>query len=372
LVKRGDEFLVLADKPLVYGGVGQDVLHCTESVRGSATLDGGRARFFFYRPTPPGYAPHWMHTDNLCRARRCAAVFWTEDGFTWNRRFALSPDEYDADATVFYSMRALIPRGSELHAGPVPPSSRRGYHGNCELRKSPVYLGSVLHYELATGKLWPELTWSRDLVRWRRFEKERLPLIATGAPGSYCGGWARDQHDQAYQFGDEWWFPYNASHCLHYTSFVWLFNGDRALFKRRFPNYLRDRGLKSWEEAYNLKESHWTFPAIARCKAGRVACAEPEDGTGAMTSAPMIAGGDRIVLNGRTAAGGRIRVEVLDEQGRALPGYAIADCVPFTGDEVAHPAQWSSGAREGFANRPVRVRIELERARLYTLRFQRI
>lgn len=370
LVKRGDEFLVLSDRPLVYGGVGQDLLHCTESVRGSATLDGGRARFFYYRPTPPGYAPHWMHTDNLCRGRRCAAVFWTEDGFNWNRRFVLGPDEFDDDATVFYSMRALIPRGSELHAGPIPADSRRGYHGENEVRGSPMYLGSVLHYDLVTGKLWPELTWSRDLVRWKRFNKERAPLIATGEPGSYCGGWCRDQHDISYQFGDEWWFPYSASHCLHYTSFVWLFDGDMALFKKRFPNYLRDRGLKSWEEAYTLKESHWTFPAVARCKAGRVAYAEPADGAGGMTSVPMVAGGDAIALNAEVAPGGRIRVEVQDEQGHALPGYGRADCVPVTGDGISQRVAWRSGSREGIEGRSVRVRVELERAKLFAFRFQ--
>ena len=83
----------------------------------------------------------------------------------------------------------------------------------------------------------------------------------------------------------------------------------------------------------------------------------------------MIAGGDGILLNGAVAPTGRIRVEVQNEQGRALPGYGVEDCVPFTGDEVAHAVAWTSGSRERIAGRPVRVQVELDRARLYTFRF---
>ena len=40
------------------------------------------------------------------------------------------------------------------------------------------------------------------------------------------------------------------------------------------------------------------------------------------------------------AAAEALRVEVLDENNRVIPGYAIADALPFRGDSCATPIHW--------------------------------
>jgi hypothetical protein len=46
---------------------------------------------------------------------------------------------------------------------------------------------------------------------------------------------------------------------------------------------------------------------------------------GTMMTKPIRFSGDKLVLNYWTSAGGSIRVELLDESGKPLPGYAAGD-----------------------------------------------
>ena len=137
MFERDGDYYLLGRDAAYWGGVGQDLWHATESVRGHANLDGSKALFYFYRPTPPGYPPHWAPSDNLCRSRRCIAVLWTTDGLTWNRRFAVSPDEFDVDGTVYYSMRVIGPIGSDLT---TPDTFKRATYGQSALAPAPMYL----------------------------------------------------------------------------------------------------------------------------------------------------------------------------------------------------------------------------------------
>lgn len=80
--------------------------------------------------------------------------------------------------------------------------------------------------------------------------------------------------------------------------------------------------------------------------------------------------GDRLFLNAGTSAGGRLRVEVMDAEGRALAGYALGDCRPLVGDTLEHEVVWKAGADlKPLRGRPVRLRFELLEADLYSLHF---
>jgi len=366
MIERDGDYYLLTREPVVYAGMGQDLRHATETVRGHANLDRSKGLFYFYRPTPPGYPPHWAPSDNLCRGRRCIAVLWTTDGLTWNRRFALSPDEFDVDGTVYYAMNVIGPIGSDLV---LPHTFKRDLYAQSALAPGPMVLGTVLHYELWSGRMWPELVWSRDLVHWERFNKERRPFIELGEPGSYRGGWIRGQEGQAFQFGDEWWFSYSASSSLHYMSKAAAFQGDLDRFKKRFPNYRKMGGFQSWEQAFQQRANYHAAPAIARCKVGRVAHAEPANGKGRLISKVLQAAGDRLVINAAVAPGGSVAVAVTDAANHDLPGYGLADCVTFTGDDTAHSMAWRSSARQSLEGRPIRLHFELDRANLYTFRF---
>jgi hypothetical protein len=84
------------------------------------------------------------------------------------------------------------------------------------------------------------------------------------------------------------------------------------------------------------------------------------------------------------ARGGSIRVEIMDPFDRVLPGYGVADCVPFSGDEVCHQVRWkgdsgsagSTASGQGLESKMVaqsrgilKVRVYLENAKLFALYF---
>ena len=65
------------------------------------------------------------------------------------------------------------------------------------------------------------------------------------------------------------------------------------------------------------------------------------------------------------------RVEVQDEGGNPLPGFASADGVETIGNEIERPVRWKSGTDvSALAGRPVRLRFVMRDARLYAFRFR--
>ena len=77
-----------------------------------------------------------------------------------------------------------------------------------------------------------------------------------------------------------------------------------------------------------------------------------------------------MTLNFATAAAGTIRVELQTPEGTPLPGHALADCDELFGDTIDRTVTWHDQADLGaYAGRPVRLRITLHRADLYSLKF---
>ena len=54
-----------------------------------------------------------------------------------------------------------------------------------------------------------------------------------------------------------------------------------------------------------------------------------------------------------------------------LPGFDYADCVPFTGDSVAHEITWQAQSIASLAGQVIRLEFLLTRADLYTFRATR-
>jgi hypothetical protein len=82
--------------------------------------------------------------------------------------------------------------------------------------------------------------------------------------------------------------------------------------------------------------------------------------------------GDRLTLNFATSAAGGIRVELQDEHGKPIPGYALEDCREIIGNEIARDVSWKRGPEvSALAGRVVRLRIVMRDADLYALQFHR-
>jgi len=90
---------------------------------------------------------------------------------------------------------------------------------------------------------------------------------------------------------------------------------------------------------------------------------------GVACTQPLVFSGSQLVLNYETSAAGHLRVEIRDESGSAIPGYAMEDCTMLVGDEIERSVSW--GANTGLAalaGRPVRVAFELKDADVFSMR----
>lgn len=92
---------------------------------------------------------------------------------------------------------------------------------------------------------------------------------------------------------------------------------------------------------------------------------------GEVLSKPLIFSGKKLTLNFSSSAAGSIRVELLDAEGKPLPGYALADCDEVFGDSLERTVTWKGKPDIGqFAGQSVRLRFAMKDADLYALRFQ--
>lgn len=80
--------------------------------------------------------------------------------------------------------------------------------------------------------------------------------------------------------------------------------------------------------------------------------------------------GDRLLLNFSTSAAGSIRIEIQDEGGRPIPGFALAESPEIYGDSIEQPAPWKDDAAlRKLSGWSVRLRFVLKDADLYAFRF---
>jgi hypothetical protein len=134
-----------------------------------------------------------------------------------------------------------------------------------------------------------------------------------------------------------------------------------------------DGGAPSELSFYGV-ESYWTGKSCTLRRYtlrldGFVSVYAPMKG-GELLTRPLRFTGEALELNFSTSAAGSVRVEIQDEAGRALPGYALEDCSVIYGDAHARKVTWKQGASvAALQGRPVRLRFALQDADLYALRF---
>ena len=91
---------------------------------------------------------------------------------------------------------------------------------------------------------------------------------------------------------------------------------------------------------------------------------------GQMVTKPITFSGRQLLINYATSAAGGIRVEIQDEAGRALPGFALSECQEIIGDEIERLVSWQCGSDvSALAGRNVRLRFVMRDADLHSIRF---
>src|SRR5206468_3684922 len=96
-------------------------------------------------------------------------------------------------------------------------------------------------------------------------------------------------------------------------------------------------------------------------------------GGGEMVTKPLRFTGRVLEINYSTSAAGSIRVEIQDAQGKAIPGFSLAECSEIIGDEIAGVVSWKGGSDlAGLAGQTIRLRFVMKDADLFSLRFLRL
>ncbi len=126
-------------------------------------------------------------------------------------------------------------------------------------------------------------------------------------------------------------------------------------------------------DVYQTKPDMRMFRGGALCRAswemGRFFGLVNADGDGLThayaTTKLMPVSGRNLVVNAATKRGGKIIVELLDENMKPIPGFAKSDCVAFEGDSKPASIRWAGGAVPKVPQ--ARIRVFLSGSCLYGL-----
>jgi hypothetical protein len=143
----------------------------------------------------------------------------------------------------------------------------------------------------------------------------RVPIIDHGAPGEWDRGSLYGQPNLLRLPDGRLALPYNGYDQTHNEGF--------------------SNSYKDWPKSE-------TGMAWAVWDEGRLAGIQA-DGIGRFYAVSEDFKGGQILINARTAPGGRVEVELVQKD-KVLPGFAFADCVPFRGDGRWVPLRWKGKA----------------------------
>ena len=91
---------------------------------------------------------------------------------------------------------------------------------------------------------------------------------------------------------------------------------------------------------------------------------------GTLLTKPLVFEGKQLELNFATSVAGSVRVEIQNERGQPIPGFALEDCPAYFGDSVSRVVQWDPDVDlSAIAGQTVRIRFDLKDADLYAFRF---
>ena len=159
------------------------------------------------------------------------------------------------------------------------------------------------------------------------------PVIGHGEPGQWDGAYKAAFPDLFFLPDGDMALPFVGTTLPHKSS--------------RYQGFRRGNALAVWPK-------------------GRLTCIEAEE-EGELTTCPLRRSGQHLHLNVQTKQAGFVKVEVLDDKGTPLPGRAIDECVPVSGDFGDQIVRWKTGTNLGSGgDQPIMLRFKLRSARLFT------
>ncbi|MBN2294920.1 MAG: hypothetical protein JXM70_21005 [Pirellulales bacterium] len=181
---------------------------------------------------------------------------------------------------------------------------------------------------------------SRDGINWS-WPQQDLPFIPLGKEGEFDSK-TLYMGQGILEVGDETWLYYSGSPLTH--------------------------GGSDLDDLVKCKQPR-AFSRVV-LKRDRFVSADAGPQGGWFVTHPLTFHGDTLILNAKVHEGGSIRVALLDENNKSLPGRSLEDCLPITGDHLTVPVKWKTGRDVALrAGIPTRMKVELKNAGLFTFQF---
>jgi len=162
-------------------------------------------------------------------------------------------------------------------------------------------------------------------------------------------------------FGKRWYMPAEFSfegHEIHEVTSVdgLIRRGDEIWQYADYSTGRHDGRAPAWR--VRLKQRLDGFVSLDAGDAG-----------GGFTTKPIAFTGEKLVLNA-AADGGFVKAAVLGADGAPIPGFGLDDCAPATGDATEQTMSWRGHSLRELAGKPIRLRFEMQNAKLFAFQFE--
>lgn len=186
-----------------------------------------------------------------------------------------------------------------------------------------------------------QLAVSRDGIQWERPTRE--PYFPTGLADEW-DRWYAVMGPGIVRRGNYLYQYYNSSGRLH----------DSVVLRPEYDDAAKQLG----------------GVGIVRQRLDGFVSADADFRGGYLRTPPMTFRGNALRLNIDTGSMGTAFVEIQDEAGNPLPGFAMADCEEIGGNFIDQRVYWKGQDDvSSLAGKPVRLRFNLKRAKLYAFQF---
>lgn len=182
-----------------------------------------------------------------------------------------------------------------------------------------------------------QLAFSRDGFHWDRSNREAF-IQATLEKGSWERAYIHSIGGVCNVVGDKLHFYYTA------------FQGDESNLNSN----------SQWNGMYANAST-----GLAIMRRDGFASMDADQGEGVLLTRPLKFSGIELFLN-LNSSSGEAKVEMCEEDGTAISGFANSDCRPISTNSVKHRVKWKGGKNlESIAGKPVRLKFTMTRSELY-------
>ncbi len=221
----------------------------------------------------------------------------------------------------------------------------------CPVKMEGGYVALVNYYDASIQTMCLQLAASRDGIHWWR--PDRRPALPNPPLGDYGGGMIWQMHHPIVENGRMHVY-YAGSEGIHGEIH------DSRLQPQIEVGGELVSGIQKPTLPFNtaLCRATWQFDrlwALAPSAGGKT--------IGEAITRPCNPSGGRLMVNVHVKRGGKFQAELLDQSGRPIPGFAIGDCRPITGDYRKVALHWKGG--KNAPPEAVRIRFVIQRAFLY-------